>query len=334
MKNIENMPKIELHVHIEGTLEAKTVLAKIEQKQLNFDPMYLEKLSKPPVFTSLSDFLKDYYKNMAVLENQQDFFDLAWNHLKNAKKQNVIYTEIFFDPQPHIKRGIHLYDVIDGLYQALEKAEKELDLKAKLIMCFLKDESVDEALNILDMSKLAIENKKIVGIGFDSNEIENWAAIFKPVVDKARNLGLNVTTHAAENSFEQDPIEVINILNPDRIDHGLYIHKSLEALKLVKEKEIHLSLCPLPNFYSKAWLDPKTFPIQVFLDNDISFSINSDDPAYFGPTTLNDNYLLVNQNNKISEEKWKNLLLKTLNSTFTNTEEKEYLKEKIENYFK
>ncbi|QBQ07925.1 adenine deaminase [Spiroplasma gladiatoris] len=334
MKNLSKLPKVEMHLHIEGTLTPKMVVKKAREKNINIKYNDYKLMEKSYDFKSLAEFLERYYENMQVLQTKNDFFDLAYEHFEKLSEQNVRYAEVFFDPQAHLKRNVALKDCIEGLCEAILKANQSLNLDAKIIMCFLKDESIDSALKILDLAKPFVDDKKIIAIGFDSNESDNWVQKFLPVVNKAKEMGLKIIAHSAENFSDHDVIDVINHLEPTRIDHGLFIYNNKKAIELIKEKNIHLTLCPMSNIFTKAWKNIKDYPIIEFLKNDVSFSLNSDDPAYFGPSTLNQNYELIQKTFNLTKEQWQKIMCNSIDATFLDDDQKQNYKDEVIDFIK
>ncbi|AUB31303.1 adenosine deaminase family protein [Spiroplasma floricola] len=220
-QNFITMPKFEMHLHIEGTMYPEFFVKKAKEKniKLAFDTpeeYYVDYRTR----NTLQKFLMTYYGNMRVLENKWDFYDLAWEHAKRASEQNIRYAEIFFDPQPHLYRGVKFDEIVNGLYEAFQDAKKKLNFRAQLIMCFLKDLPEYEAEEVLELAKSAIKQNKIIAIGFDSSESPNWVQRFQKVVLKARFLGLKVVSHCQENVTDQSAWDVLHYFQPNRIDHG------------------------------------------------------------------------------------------------------------------
>lgn len=286
------IPKAELHIHIEGSLEPEMVmkLAKKHNKQM-YDN--LEELKGKYKFKSLADFLNLYYQNCAILLDQDDFSELIYEYLKKAHSQGLKYAEIFFDPQTHTDRGVKFDTVIKGLLRGLAQAKAELkDLDAQLIMCFLRDHSEEAALKILEESLQYRDH--ILGIGLDSNEIDNPPEKFKRVYARAKELKWRLVAHAGEEcSISTDYIrQALDVLNVERIDHGVQCIKSEEIMKEVALRRIPLTVCPFSNVRLQVHQSVKETPLLEFTKRGIICSINSDDPSYFGGY-IGDNYLEV-----------------------------------------
>jgi adenosine deaminase len=272
------MPKAELHLHLEGTFEP-TLVRKIAERNRLPLPASFTTRSEGYDFHDLPSFLSIYYSNMTVLQTQEDFFDLAWAYLVKAHSQNVIHVEMFFDPQAHTSRGVSFKSVIDGYHQAIIKAEKELNMSALLIMCFLRDMSAESAMSTLEES-LAYGHL-IIGVGLDSDEKNNPPSKFAKVFQKARSEGYYLTMHCdidQQNSIEhiRQALEDIKV---DRIDHGTNIVEDDRLVEIVKSKGIGLTCCPVSN--SVVTEDFKGKEILSLLRQNVKTTVNSDDPAYF-----------------------------------------------------
>ena len=268
------MPKAELHVHLEGTLERAQRLEFAERNGIELPA------SDTAVFTDLTSFLAAYYPNMTVLQTERDFFDLAYAYLTKAASQGVRHTEMFFDPQAHTSRGIPFSTVITGYHEAVVTAERDLDISAQLILCILRDHSVESAMETLEES---LRYKHwIVGIGLDSDERDNPPSKFALVFAKARAEGYLLTMHCdvdQANSIEhiRQAIEDIGV---DRIDHGTNILEDPRLVALARERGIGLTSCPLSNaVVSDSGKAPELVEL---LRAGVKITVNSDDPPYFG----------------------------------------------------
>ncbi|KAF2503016.1 adenosine deaminase [Lophium mytilinum] len=278
---IAGLPKAELHLHIEGTLEPALVRQLASRNKIPIPDAIssLTSTSSGYTFNDLTSFLAVYYPNMAVLLTSTDFFDMAYAYLTKAHSQNVIHAEIFFDPQAHTSRGVPFSTVISGLRQAIIKAERELGMSASLIMCFLRDMSPEFAMATL--TEALPYKDYIIGVGLDSDERQNPPAKFAAVFARARQEGWLVTCHC--DIDQQDSIkhirQVLNEIQVDRIDHGTNIVEDASLVELVKEKRIGLTCCPVSN--SVVTKDFKGEEILQLLRAGVKVTVNSDDPAYF-----------------------------------------------------
>ena len=275
---IEAMPKCELHVHLEGTLEPALKLALAERNGIEMSETTVEAIEATYLFDSLASFLAVYYPAMRVLVTEDDFHDLAFAYLTKAASQNVRHAEMFFDPQAHTDRGIPFETVINGYHRAVTRAP-ELGMTASLIMCFLRDLSAESALATLETA-LAFKDR-IVGVGLDSDERGNPPAKFAEVFARARAAGFLLTMHC---DIDQDGSiehlrQVLQDIEVDRIDHGTNIVESPELVALAAERGIGLTCCPVSNSFVTA--DMKAAEMVQLLQQGVKVTVNSDDPAYF-----------------------------------------------------
>jgi adenine deaminase len=287
---IKRLPKCELHIHIEGSLEPELMVALARRNGVRLKYESIEVLRQAYRFRNLQDFLDIYYQGMSVLITEQDFYDLAFAYLQRAHADNVRHVEMFFDPQGHTARGIAFATVIGGLHRAIADAERQLGVRASLIMCFLRHLDEADAETTLDAA-LPFKDK-IVGIGLDSSEVGHPPSKFKHVFRRARDAGFFLTAHAGEEGPPSYIWEALDILGVGRIDHG---NRSLldDALvgRLARER-MALTVCPLSNLRLRVVEDLKLHPLRRMLDKDLVVTVNSDDPAYFGGY-VNDNYRAV-----------------------------------------
>ncbi|HEY3148583.1 MAG TPA: adenosine deaminase [Dongiaceae bacterium] len=287
---IARLPKAELHIHIEGSLEPELMfaLAKRNNVRLAYDSE--EAIRAAYAFTNLQDFLDLYYQGMSVLLREVDFYDLAMEYFRKAASQNVRYVEFFFDPQGHTTRGVAFETVIAGLTRAQADAEAQLGLRSRMIMCILRHLNESDAERTLDQ---ALKHKdKIIGIGLDSSEVGHPPSKFKNVFRRARDEGFLLVAHAGEEGPPDYVWEAIDVLGVDRIDHG---NRSLEDAALVKrlaKDGLALTVCPLSNLRLCVVTDMKQHPLRRMMDAGLTVTINSDDPAYFGGY-MNENFASV-----------------------------------------
>jgi adenine deaminase len=284
---IAHLPKCELHVHIEGTLEPELMFALATRNNIRLPYESAATLRRAYAFTQLQDFLDLYYRGMSVLLHEQDFFDLAWAYLERAHADNVRHVEIFFDPQGHTGRGIRFETVVDGLNRACRRAAEVLGIKASLIMCFLRHLDEADAERTLDM---ALAHKhKIIGVGLDSSERDHPPSKFKRVFHRAREAGFHLFAHAGEEGPPEYVWEAIDVLGVERVDHG---NRSLEDSSLVQRlarDRTPLTMCPLSNLKLRVVDDLRHHPFRQMMERNLVVTLNSDDPAYFGGY-VNDNY--------------------------------------------
>jgi adenine deaminase len=284
---IKALPKCELHVHIEGTLEPELMFALAASNHIRLPHDSVEALRQAYRFTQLQDFLNIYYRGMSVLIHEQDFFDLAWAYLERAKADNVTHVEMFFDPQGHTSRGIAFETVVNGLARACAAAREQLGVSASLIMCFLRHLDEADAERTLDAA--LPHQGKIMGVGLDSSERDHPPSKFKHVFGRARDAGFQLFAHAGEEGPPAYVWEALDVLGVRRVDHG---NRSLEDSALVgrlARDRVPLTVCPLSNLKLRVVDDLRAHPLRRMMDADLLVTLNSDDPAYFGGY-INDNY--------------------------------------------
>ena len=289
---INRLPKAELHLHIEGSLEPELLfeLAQRNGVAIPFDTV--EAVRAAYNFSNLQDFLDIYYQGMAVLLTEQDFFDLTWDYLERAKTDQVRHVEIFFDPQGHTARGVKFETVLNGVERALKQGETQLNISYRLLMCFLRHLSEAEAFATLAQAEPHLP--RIHGVGLDSSELGHPPGKFARVFARARELGLHVTAHAGEEGPSEYVWEALDLLKVERIDHG---NRALEDPALVQRiaaAGLTLTVCPLSNLRLCVISEIALSPVQQMLDAGLKVTINSDDPAYFGGY-VNDNFHAVAQ---------------------------------------
>lgn len=287
---IERLPKCELHIHIEGSLEPELMfdLATRNKIKLPFDSV--EAVRRAYQFSQLQDFLDIYYQGMSVLITEQDFFDLAWAYLKRAKADNVRHVEMFFDPQGHTARGVSFATVLNGLHRACREAAGQLGVQASLIMCFLRHLSEAEAQSTLDQA-LAYKDR-IIGVGLDSSERGHPPSKFRNVFRRAKDNGFHLVAHAGEEGPPEYVWEALDILGVERVDHG---NRALEDARLVDRlarERVPLTVCPLSNLKLCVVRELRQHPLRAMMEKGLTVTLNSDDPAYFGGY-VNDNYRAV-----------------------------------------
>jgi len=287
---IKRLPKCELHIHIEGSLEPELMFALARRNGIRLPYASVEALHQAYRFRNLQDFLDIYYRGMSVLITEQDFYDLAWAYLEHAYADNVRHVEMFFDPQGHTARGVAFSTVVEGLHRAIVDAGRKLGIQASLIMCFLRHLDEADAERMLDCA-LALK-AQIVGVGLDSSEAGYPPSKFKRVFGRARDAGFFLTAHAGEEGPPSYVWEALDVLGVARIDHG---NRSLEDQALVgrlARERVALTVCPLSNLRLRVVDDLARHPLRRMMDKGLVVTVNSDDPAYFGGY-VNQNYLAV-----------------------------------------
>jgi adenosine deaminase len=305
------LPKCEHHIHLEGSLEPSLLfeLAKTNGIALPADdPAYRSETdlqARYKQFTSLDDFLAFYYIGMSVLIHAADFEVLAWEYFIKARAHGVHHAEVFFDPQAHLSRGVEYRTIISGFEKARARARDELGLTSELICCFLRHLPVHESLAVFEHEDLqaSFTNGTIKGIGLDSSELNFPPYLWAEIYQKAGTLGLKRTAHAGEEGPAAYIAGAIDSLGVERIDHGIQLYMDTELMRQVAEERILLTVCPLSNVLLRCVDHVGEVPIRKFLDAGVKFSINSDDPAYFGGYILN-NYCAVHEAHDLTLEEW------------------------------
>lgn len=326
---IQKIPKAELHVHIEGTLEPELMFQLAKRNNIKLKYASVDALRSAYKFHDLQSFLDIYYEGTKILITEQDFYDLTWAYLEKRKLENTVHAEIFFDPQSHTNRGIKFETVINGINNALKDGEKKLGLSSKLIMCFLRHLSEKSAIETLEMS-IPFKDK-IIGIGLDSAEVCNPPAKFENVFKKASSLGYFLVAHAGEEGPPEYIWEAVNKLNVQRIDHGV---RCLEDKSLVKElvkRKIPLTICPLSNVKLGVFRSLKDHNLKELLDLGLLITINSDDPAYFGGY-VNENFLAARRALNLTKEDIFMLAENSFQTSFLNEESKKSMLFKLKNF--
>ena len=326
---IAKLPKAELHLHIVGSLEPELMFSLAQKNNITLPYKTIEDVKHAYNFTSLQSFLDIYYAGANVLISESDFFDLTWAYLEKCHAQNICHTEIFFDPQTHTSRGISFKTVIEGITKALQKAEKELGISSFLIMCFLRHLSEKDAFNTLQAS-LPFKDK-IIGVGLDSSEVGHPPSKFQNVFEAAKKEGYKIVAHAGEEGDSSYIWEAINLLQVERIDHGIRCDEDESLVKLLIEKQIPLTVCPLSNVKLKAVKTMREHNILKLLHQGVLVTVNSDDPAYFGGY-VNENYEAICDNLDLSKEELKTLASNSFRASFLSDERKKHFIARISQY--
>ena len=323
---IKKTPKAELHLHIEGTLEPDLLFRLAKKNNIQIPFSNVDEIKSAYNFKNLESFLNIFYQGSKVLIKEQDFFDLTWAYVLKCKENNVVHTEIFFDPQTHLNRGIDFNVVINGIYKALHKANKEFGLTFGIIMCFLRHLDEDSAFQMLDH---ALDHKdKIIGIGLDSSEVGHPPRKFERVFKKAIEKGFLTVAHAGEEGPPEYIWEALNLLEVKRIDHGVQCLKDQKLVKKLKNDQIPLTVCPLSNVKLCVFNNLNQHNLKKMLDKKLMVMINSDDPAYFGGY-INDNLIESQIALNLSMDEIKTLIINSFKSAFLKEETKKEWIEKI-----
>ena len=285
---LRGMPKAELHIHIEGSLEPELIFALAERNGVSLPYASVEALRAAYAFTNLQSFLDIYYAGASVLLKEQDFFDMAWAYFLRAKADNVTHAELFFDPQTHTDRGVAFSTVINGLRRACDQAQSELGIQAELILCFLRH--LDEAAAFATLEEARPHLGKFIGIGLDSSEVGHPPEKFERVFADARKLGLRAVAHAGEEGPPAYIWRALDTLKVERIDHGVQSLRDPALVARLVQGRIPLTVCPLSNIKLCVFKNLAEHNLKHMLELGLVATVNSDDPAYFGGY-INQNFL-------------------------------------------
>jgi adenosine deaminase len=311
------IPKAELHIHIEGSLEPELIFALAQRNGMSLPYASVEALREAYAFTNLQSFLDIYYAGASVLLQEVDFHDMAWAYFLRAKADNVVHAELFFDPQTHTARGVPMATVIQGLASACARAQTELGISAELILCFLRHLSEEDAFATLEAA--LPHRSHFIGVGLDSSEVGHPPSKFSRVFARGRELGLRIVAHAGEEGPPAYIWEALNDLKTERIDHGV---RSLEDPALVAElarRRTPLTVCPLSNLKLCVVNDLRDHPMKRLLDAGLCAMVNSDDPAYFGGY-MNANFVQTVQALDLSREDVITLARNSFEASFVSDE--------------
>jgi len=321
---IKKLPKAELHIHIEGSLEPELMFELSKRNKIEIPYKNIEDVKKAYAFTDLQSFLDIYYASANVLITKKDFYDLTHSYILKCVENNIIHTEIFFDPQTHTRRGVSFQTVISGIKEALEDAKEKYGITSHIIMCFLRHLSQEDALKTFEEA-LSFKDY-IIGIGLDSSELGNPPSKFEEVFKKAKDEGFKLVAHAGEEADVSYIFEALDLLKVERIDHGVQSVKSMQLMNRLKEEQIPLTVCPNSNIELKVFENYKEHNIKELLDFGLNITVNSDDPAYF-KGYLNHNFINLYENLDLSKDDIVKLVKNSFSSSFISEELKyKYLK--------
>jgi adenosine deaminase len=326
---IASMPKVELHLHIEGSLEPEMLFDLGKRNAVALPFASAAEVRQAYNFGNLQDFLDIYYQGMSVLQTELDFYDLTFAYLEKCQADNVMHTEIFFDPQGHTSRGVAFETVLNGITHALNDGKEKLGISSNLIMCFLRHLSEEDALKTLEQ---ALPYKdKIVGVGLDSSEVGHPPSKFERVFTRARAEGFKIVAHAGEEGPPAYVWEALDLLKVDRIDHGnrAFEDEKLTA-RLVKEG-IALTVCPLSNLKLCVVKDLRQHPLRTMLDKGLKATVNSDDPSYFGGY-LNDNFIRIAEALNLEKQHVVTLSRNAIEASFLDQDGKQALSKRLEDW--
>ncbi|MDX3311093.1 adenosine deaminase [Streptomyces sp. ME08-AFT2] len=312
------LPKAELHLHIEGTLEPELAFALAARNGIALPYADTDELREAYRFEDLQSFLNLYYELMTVLRTERDFEDLAEAYLARAAAQGVRHAEIFFDPQAHLARGVDMATVVEGLWRALGRSEARHGISTRLILCFLRDESAESALATLDAAKPHLD--RITGVGLDSAEVGHPPVKFREVYEAAAALGLRRVAHAGEEGPPEYITQALDVLGVERVDHGLRCMEDPALVERLVRERIPLTLCPLSNVRLRTVDVLAEHPLPAMLDAGLLCTVNSDDPAYFGGYA-GDNFDAVRTALGLDEERLRELARNSFVASFLENDE-------------
>ena len=316
---IKKTPKAELHLHIEGTLEPELLFELAKRNNIQIPYTNIEEVKSAYNFSDLQSFLNVFYQGSKVLVKEQDFFDLTWAYTLKCKEDNVVHTEVFFDPQTHINRKVNFDVIINGIFNALQKANKEFGLTSKIIMCFLRHLDEASAFQVLDQA--LIHKDKIIGVGLDSSEKDHPPRKFERVFKKAIENNFLTVAHAGEEGPPEYIWEALNLLKVKRIEQGVQCFQDKRLVKKLRDEQIPLTVCPLSNIKLRVFDKLKEHNIKKMLNEEIMVMVNSDDPAYFGGY-LNKNLIETQSALDLSRNEVKILIINSFKSSFLEEDKK------------
>jgi adenine deaminase len=328
---LEEMPKAELHIHIEGSLEPELIFALAQRNGVTLPYPSVEALRRAYAFTDLQSFLDIYYAGASVLLQEQDFYDMTMAYLRRAHADNVRRAEIFFDPQTHTARGVPFATVIDGIHRATVDARSKWGVSAALIMCFLRHLSEEDALATLEQA--LPHRAKFIGVGLDSSERGHPPEKFARVFARCRELGLHLVAHAGEEGPPAYIASALDVLHVERIDHGVRCLEDSALTQRVARERIPLTVCPLSNIKLRVFDKMQDHNLRTLLDAGLMATVNSDDPAYFGGY-LNDNFVETFDALPLDAGHARILARNSFEASFLPAEEKRKYLDEVDAFFK
>ena len=327
---IQGMPKAELHIHIEGSLEPEMMFELAQRNGVALRYASAEEARRAYDFGDLQSFLDLYYEGMQVLLYEQDFYDLTWAYLRKVSEQNVRHVEIFFDPQAHTDRGVPFETVLSGIHHALVDGEQQLGISSKLIMCFLRHLSAEEAMETF---RTALPfGDRIVAVGLDSSEVGHPPRDFKAVFDRARERGFLTVAHAGEEGPPEYIWQALDVLKVSRIDHGVRCTEDPKLVERLRVEQVPLTVCPLSNVKLRVFDTIQDHNLKRMLDLGLRVTVNSDDPAYFGGY-VDENFYAAQEGLQLSRDDVYELTKNSFEASFLDAESKQRLLYELDGYF-
>ena len=312
---IHQLPKAELHLHIEGTLEPEMMWQLAERNKIQLPYADVESIRQAYQFKDLQSFLDLYYQGAQVLQTYQDFYDLTWAYLTHMDQENVRHVEIFFDPQTHTDRNIPFEVCFEGIRDALRDGNKQYQISFHIILCFLRHLSQNQAFTTLEQAQPYLDD--IIAVGLDSTELGHPPQKFKQVFEKALSLGLKTVAHAGEEGSPDYIWQAIKDLKVSRIDHGVRAIEDPKLMDYLADSQIPLTICPLSNLALRVYSSMTEHPIKKMLEQGLCVTINSDDPSYFGGY-LTENYIQTAKALKLSADQLKKIANNSIKASFKN----------------
>ncbi|MET2851541.1 adenosine deaminase [Vibrio owensii] len=310
---IQGLPKVELHLHIEGSLEPELLFELAQRNNIDIPYESPQALRKAYEFEDLQSFLDIYYQGANALRTEQDFYDLTWAYLERCKADNVVHTEIFFDPQTHTDRGIEFETVISGIHRAMQDGNEKLGITSQIIACFLRHLSEESAIETLQ--SIVKHKDKIIGVGLDSSELGHPPEKFKRAFQQAKEAGLLTVAHAGEEGPAQNIIDSVEMLGVSRVDHGVRCVEDASLVEALIESKMPLTVCPLSNIKLCVFDEMEQHNIVDLLRKGVAVTINSDDPAYFGGY-MTDNFMAVSNAHPMTKAELAQFTINAINASF------------------
>ena len=330
------LPKCEHHMHLEGSLSPTLLFSLAARNSISL-PATDDAFKSPSAlldrytrFSSLDDFLHYYFIGMSCLVHEYDFEQLAWEYFCKAKEDGVVHAEVFFDPEAHTGRGVGYKTVVNGFTRACRRAENELELSTNLILCLLRHLPVSDSETTYTQAETDLASGLLAGLGLDSAEKGNPPSKFKAIYAKAKRKGIKRTAHAGEEGPVEYIKEALSDLDVQRIDHGIRLADDRDLMREVAERKLLVTMCPLSNVGLKCVKEIKDLPVRLFLDNGVRFSLNSDDPAYFGGY-IQDNYCAVQEAFDLTEKEWEGIAQAGIEGSWCSDERKNEMLQSLEN---
>ncbi len=330
---LQNLPKVELHLHIEGTLEPELMFTIADRNKVKLNFQSVDEVKEAYAFTNLQSFLDIYYAGARVLQHEQDFYDLTWAYLDKVNAQNVRHTEIFFDPETHTDHGVPFEVVIEGIHKALVDAESAFNMTTRLILCFLRHKSADISSAFQTLEQALPYKDWIIAVGLDSSEVGHPPEKFVEVFDKARAEGFLTVAHAGEEGPPEYVWQALDLLKVKRIDHGVRSEEDPNLMERLIAERIPLTVCPLSNTRLRVFDEMDDHNIQRLLASGLCVTVNSDDPAYFGGY-MNENYTAIQKALNLTKGEIFQLARNSIEAAFLEPERRTELTAELDDFIR